>query len=260
MISVIVCSRHDPSWEIHSSHIESTVGTDFEYIRIDNRDNSHSLCSAYNLGVRKAIGDIVVFVHEDVFFITQNWGMLLHSKFNKDKTIGLIGVAGTQYISQDNPFWPAAGRPFIHGKVIHEDKRLHKYIFTIFSESIKDIEVVAVDGLFFSVRKTLFQNIKFDEKTFDRYHFYDLDICMQVRKTHKIFVTSDILVKHLSGGSFDDTWRCYSDAFVNKYEKKLPVSCTDRKPDPANRISFESYDLEKVVSKESVKIIKHIGE
>ena len=75
----------------------------------------------------------------------------------------------------------APGSPFIHGKVVHEERDMGKLILTVFSEENKDIEAVAVDGLFFAMRKSLFDTIRFDKDTFDRFHFYDLDICMQVR-------------------------------------------------------------------------------
>lgn len=242
MISVIVCSRKEPSWDIHKRNITKTINTPFEYLRIDNRNNSYSLCSAYNAGIRKATGDIVVFMHEDVFFMEGNWGKVLESKFKNSET-GLIGVAGTQYISANNPAWVLCGRPFIRGHVIHELNNGSVYNLTVFNHNRNDSRVVAVDGLFFAVRRSLFEKIKFDDITFDGFHFYDLDICMQIGKTHNLIVTWDILVKHLSGGSFDDSWKKYAARFLNKYKSILPVSCTPEIPDLSNRIPFENYDL-----------------
>ena len=62
LISVIVCSKQDHSWDDHERNIKKTVMESHEYIRIDNRFNAHSLCSAYNEGVSKALGEILVFV------------------------------------------------------------------------------------------------------------------------------------------------------------------------------------------------------
>lgn len=242
MISVIVCSRQDHEKSIHEKNVSRTIGSAFEYIRIDNRDNRYSLCSAYNDGVRRAKGDILVFVHEDVFFMEANWGLALEKKF-LDQTIGLVGVAGTQYLFKDVPGWVAAGRPFIHGQVVHEINNGDVYNLTVFSWENKDTDVVAVDGLFFAIRKDLFTKISFDEHTFDGFHFYDLDICMQINKTHRLIVTWDVLLKHQSGGSFDSVWKMYAAKFLAKYSDILPVSCSNSIPDLAARIPFENYDL-----------------
>jgi GT2 family glycosyltransferase len=242
MISVIVCSRRDPSWDIHERNIRKTIGAPFEYIRIDNRNNSYGICAAYNKGVKHATGEILVFMHEDVFSMEGNWGNVLISKF-KDETVGLVGVAGTQYLFAEYPSWVTAGRPFIKGHVIHELNNGKEYYLTVFDWQEKDVDVVAVDGLFFAIRKSLFDTIKFDQQTFDRFHFYDLDICMQIHRTHRLLVTWDLLLKHQSGGSFDESWKMYAARFQEKYRGILPVSTTNVLPDLTRRIPFENCNL-----------------
>ena len=259
MINTIVCSTKDSADKIHRKHIAETVGCDYEYIRIDNAENKYGLGAAYNKGVARATGDILVFLHEDVFIITPKWGQILEDKFKQDNSIGLIGVAGTQYLLKDDPFWVAAGRPFIKGRVFHEIKKENRCILTVFSEEEVDTEVVAVDGLFFAVRKQLFDTIRFDEKTFAQFHFYDLDICMQARKTHKIIITPDILAKHFSGGSFQEEWKMQGEKFIAKYRNELPATCTDTIPDPSNRIPLDSFPLETVLSPQAYTYIRNLG-
>jgi hypothetical protein len=242
-ISVIVCSRKDPSDTLHERNVVKTVGSvTMEYIKVDNRDNRYCIGAAYNEGVGRASGRIAVFMHEDVFFMEGDWGKKLVEKFD-DPLTGLVGVAGTEYLFGDNPGWVAAGRPYIHGHVIHELDNGKVYHLTVFSWDKEDVEVVAVDGLFFAVRKELFPDISFDATTFDGFHFYDLDICMQVRKTHRCLVTWDILVKHQSGGAFDAAWKQYAHRFIEKYHAALPASCTASVPDRTRRIDFENFDL-----------------
>ena len=243
VISVIVCSIKNPDDTLHERNVTKTIGNiPFEYVRIDNRDNSYCLGAAYNEGVRRTKGDVIVFAHEDVFFVEGGWGEKLIEKFNNPE-IGLVGVAGTEYLFKENPGWVVAGRPFIHGHVIHELDNGQIYHLTVFSWDKNDVEVVAVDGLFFSIRRELFTRIRFDDDTFDGFHFYEIDICMQVRRTHKCIVTWDLLVKHQSGGAFDDTWRMYANRFVDKYHSELPASCTTQVPDLSKRVGFENFDL-----------------
>jgi GT2 family glycosyltransferase len=242
MISIIVCSRLDPSNDLHMRNISKTIGTEFEYIRIDNRNNTYNLCSAYNEGVKRSTGETIAFVHEDVFFMEGGWGEKLGNKFS-DPTIGLVGVAGTQYLFSDSPGWVAAGRPFIKGQVVHETNNGNTYNLTVFSWENDDAEVVAVDGLFFAIRRNLFETIKFDDQTFDGFHLYDLDICMQIRQTHRLIVTKEILLKHQSGGSFNNLWQTYANRFLNKYKDELPASCASTIPDRGNRVPFENFNL-----------------
>jgi hypothetical protein len=231
MISVVVCSIQGPAWDLHERNVGRTIGVAHEYLRIDNRGKRTGICTAYNEGARQAQGDIVAFVHEDVFFMLPGWGAVLKSKFDADPHLGIVGVAGTQYLSNERMSWGCAGQPFIKGKVVHELEGGSEFFMSVFSLERNDAEVVAVDGLFFAVRRTLFDRIRFDEATFDAYHFYDLDLCMQVRRTHRIMVTSDILVQHRSAGKADDVWRAYGRRFLDKYKTALPATCAPAEPD-----------------------------
>jgi GT2 family glycosyltransferase len=253
LLSVIVCSRHDPALTVHERNVAKTVGMEHEYVRIDNRAGDHGIGAAYNIGVRRSHGDIVVFVHDDVFFMEKDWGTVLAKKMSGDRSLGLIGVAGTQYLFADKMSWTAAGRPFLRGRVVHELDDGNVFIMTAFSLEKKDAEVVAVDGLFFAVRRELFDRIRFDETTFDRFHFYDLDISMQVGATHRLMVTWDILVKHLSGGKAGDEWRAAGKKFLMKYKDRLPASCIDKIPDPAKKpVLGIDIDLHGKVSQETI--------
>jgi glycosyltransferase involved in cell wall biosynthesis len=243
MISVIVCARQPLSWDFHRLNVEKTIGCKYEYVRVDNTQNTMGICAAYNKGVEQAKGDLLIFIHEDCFFMELGWGNVLYSKFNVDSKLGLVGVAGTQYLTNTIGAWIAAGQPFIKGRVLHELENNTRLILTAFSWDKTDAEVVAVDGLFFAISARLFDRIRFDEGTFPGFHLYDLDICMQVRTTHKLLVTWDIMLKHLSGGTMNDQWREAGKRFLEKYKNELPVSCVNGKPDLAQYKGGMNYDL-----------------
>jgi GT2 family glycosyltransferase len=251
MVSLIVCSKLDPSITLHRNNAEKTAAGRIEYIRIDNREPRTGICNAYNRAVAMSHGEIIVFMHEDAFFMEKGWDSALAKKF-EEPSIGLVGVAGTQYLFAEHPGWVAAGRPFIRGKVIHETGNGENFHLTVFSWDDKDADVVAVDGLFFAIRKKCFDRIAFDEATFDGFHFYDLDICMQVRKTHRLVVTPDIIIKHQSGGSFDATWQKYAQRFLDKHKAELPASCTTAVPDISKRLPFENFDIKGKVPQTTV--------
>ncbi len=229
-ISVIVCSYRSDLAEEHRKNVLETIGYDCEYVRLDNSLGTHGICAAYNKGVELAHGHILAFIHEDVFLTKVGWGKILAEKFRTDNSLGLVGVAGTQYLFADNPFWGAAKNPFLKGRVLHEVDGGTRRVPVVFSPEYGDSEVVAVDGLFFAMRRSLFDTIRFDDRTFDKFHFYDLDICMQARRTHRLIVTTDISVKHLSGGTFDAVWQEYGRRFLVKYRNDLPASCAGMMP------------------------------
>ncbi len=75
------------------------------------------------------------------------------------------------------------------------------------------------------IRKSLFDDglIRFDDKTFDGFHCYDIDICLQVRKAgFDVAVVSDVLAEHLSYGSQNKQWLMASEKLEKKWHDYLP--------------------------------------
>jgi len=245
MISIIVCSRQPASWLLHENHAKMTIGVPCEYIRIDNtQDTFKSLCAAYNEGVRRAKGDILVFMHEDASLETRDWGKVVEEKL-QDKTIGLLGLCGTQYFFADNYEWVAADRPYLKGWIIHPQALIERalpdvkewapendFLMMKFDPTHVDADVVALDGVFLAARREVFDKVKWDDETFDNYHFYDMDISMQIRESgYRVVSTTDIFLIHYTGGVyFNETIKKYGQRFLEKWVKHLPASCADTVP------------------------------
>jgi GT2 family glycosyltransferase len=240
MISVVVCSNKPTEWDMHRRNVAKTIGAEHEYVLVDNRRGQLGICAAYNQGVGRARGEILVFVHDDVFFMETGWGPILEAKF-RDPAVGLVGVAGTKYLFAELLPWYIAGRPFVFGQVVQESGRQQQV--AVYSRETADTEVVVADGLFMAIRADLFRYIRFDEITFDQFQCYDLDICMRVRESHRLLVTRDVKVKHLSTGDFGDKWRIYAGRFLEKYAGLLPASCCDSVPDLKNFCAWENFLL-----------------
>ena len=48
-------------------------------------------------------------------------------------------------------------------------------------------------GVWFCIRKKLFEHVKFDDKNYSGFHFYDIDISMQIQaQGFQIFSVFDI--------------------------------------------------------------------
>ena len=251
MISIITCARKAHPGSMQERNVAKTVAAAHEYIAIDNSDNSTSHAAAYNRAIQRAAGDIFVFVHDDVFFMKQGWGPVLESKFSGDNALGIVGVAGTQYLSADNASWTAAGRPFIKGRLIH-DLENGDFFAVVFSPENGDSDVVVCDGVFLAIRRELFEEVWFDETTFDGDCFYDLDYCMQVSPSNRIIVTTNIVVKKRSTFTYDKKWYESGKRFLEKYREDLPASCVDAIPGPGPHTGSQRVHLKGKLPQETI--------
>ncbi len=75
-------------------NIRATIGVAFEIIPIINSGGRIGICEAYNIGARRSKFGMLCFMHEDVRMHTMSWGKIV-SRILQDKSIGLLGVAGS---------------------------------------------------------------------------------------------------------------------------------------------------------------------
>lgn len=218
MISVVYCTRN--SNPEHQEHLIKSSGLhkNLEIIEIIN--NGESLTKAYNRGLKMAKNNIVVFCHDDIIVETNQWGNKLLKLFSNNLEFGIIGVAGTKYMSETGRWWDDFKKMYGRVKHTHEGKTWQSN----YSDDLGDFieETVIVDGLFFAIDKTKIKNL-FDE-SFDGFHFYDVSFCFQNYLNNvKIGVTTKIRVNHKSIGMTNDEWESNRQKFVEKYGDNLPV-------------------------------------
>lgn len=227
MISIIICSRKPDIPDNLKSNIIDTIGADYELIVIDNSENKYSIFSAYNEGVRRAKFPYLCFMHEDILFHTEDWGVKVIEYF-KDKTVGLIGVVGGHYMPEcPASWWSTECRS---GKILQGQFNDEKYTTEKFEwrrykpDDSERVEVAVVDGLWFCIPKDLFLDIKFDEQVFSGFHCYDTDICYQISNTGcSVNVVFDILIEHKSYGNQDLSFYKERTKCFNKWAENLPL-------------------------------------
>ena len=179
----------------------------------------YSLTEVYNMGLKKASNDIIVFCHDDIKFDTKNWGRKLLKHFSKTD-YGVVGVAGCRYLPQSGKWWEIASE--MMGQVYHEHegKRWLSTYNPKFGNSV--LPAVLVDGLFFGVVRSRIKE-SFDESV-KGFHFYDLNFCVQnYLKGVKIGVISNIDITHLSIGMTNEEWENNRIIFSEKYKNDLPI-------------------------------------
>ena len=216
--SIVISTRKIDQYYIDL--LKATSGVKgVEVIAFENSDGQ-SLTKLYNEGLIKTKNDIVLFCHDDLKFDTRNWGRKLLNHFKRSPEYGIIGVAGTRYLSSTGRWWEDFSK--MHGAVYHEDNG--RRWLTRYSKDIgnKLDDVILVDGLFFAINKKLLKH-KFN-KDVEGFHFYDVDFCFSnYLEGVKIGVCADIKITHLSIGRTNDEWEENRKVFAEKYKEKLPV-------------------------------------
>lgn len=196
MISIIICSRKPVVPSQLTQNIAETIGCKYELVVIDNSHSEYTIFQAYNEGVKRSQGEMLCFMHDDVLLKTDHWGETIERHFQKDGQIGLIGFAGTHFLPDTPMYWYSS--PFVSQRNLNNDQgTVEEHFHEDWFGERNLIEVVAVDGFCFFVRRSLFNQIAFDEKTYKGFHLYDMDICMQViHAGYKVGVCRDVLTEH----------------------------------------------------------------
>ena len=225
MISIIICSRKANIPKELKENIASTIGCEYELCVIDNSRNEYNIFSAYNEGIRRAKGDILCFMHEDVLFHSENFGKILEQIYLQ-KDIGAVGIVGAQYMTKVSSaaWWessPASGC-IIQGQT--DSNGIYKAHLESDGKVEKITDVVVLDGCFITIRANLFKKIKWDDDTFDSFHMYDMDICMQIiHEGYRVCITPDILIEHKSLGTLNPSYYESLRTFKEKWQKQLPI-------------------------------------
>ena len=256
MISIIICSRRNIFSDELKLNISTTIGCDYELVIIDNHNNTYSIFQAYNEGVHRAKGELLCFCHDDVLFLSSNWGQRVISYFRDMDDLGVLGVAGAHFLPSSPMYWSSS--PFISEHNLNNDSGVHEEFFhEDYFQDTDSIEVVAVDGLCFFMPRRIFDRVWFDEKSYRGFHLYDMDICLQVIKEGmKVIVCRDILIEHswsekdMERGKSLNTLDRNLSIFCNKWKHMLPVVRGISMPDYTikrlDNLCYFAYDAKMV--------------
>lgn len=222
MISVIICSVNPSDLEKISNSMKDTIGVQYEIVPIYNNENNFSLLEAYDKGALVSKYEFLVFVHEDVEFITNNWGEKLLNILNA-KEIGVVSVAGSTYLPSVPSGWYLPDERY--NKVfIHQGFKYCTKPVRLDDQGEDLTPVFLLDGVFLAMRKTVWQEFQYN-KYLDGFHAYDVDISQRVSSEYQNVFTKQIEILHHSEGKVDknyfDAILEYKKAFVNfKYPKR----------------------------------------
>jgi protein O-GlcNAc transferase len=219
-VSAIVCSiRPD-----YFAHIKSRLKARFSKheIEVIGIHDAKSLCEGYNRGAAKAKGDVLIFCHDDIDIVHEDFAdrVIYHLK-----THDLVGVAGTSRLVDGD--WGHGGVPHLHGQIIHRPpderevsvKKMASFIYLAIGLQQPVIEKIqAVDGVFIATHRHVWEAIRFDEATFNGFHLYDIDFSYRAFQAgYKLAIPLDLLLVHFSTGRYDVEWQKHNLRFLQKF-------------------------------------------
>lgn len=253
------------------------LGDDIDVIMKQCDGINHTLTRCYNEIINESKTDIVITMHNDVYFeymdrYPDSISNIFIKLFEETQDCGIFGVIGGSSMFKSTPKWACGAT---NGHVIQGYKykeKGHEYVnlgdLVPFSWDVK--EALTVDGLFLAINKKRIKSL-FDE-TNHSFNFYDLDFCISNKiRGCKVYVTKTILLRHESEGDFSKKYSKDSEYFLKKYDYILPLNVNDdisnniseKQDKPTNKRFFdkviclhlsESKDREESVLKEVKKV------
>lgn len=223
MISLIVARNDD---KIFQEYLDKSLepfrqrNIDFQIYGIHNTQELNSMYSKYNTGIalaNPADDDILVFVHEDVRIVDENFFHKLSLVFEKRKDVGVVGIVGTKELDI-NGWW-------INDRKHHVGHWIQGYDDGSQREMIRKIgydeNMLVVDGCCFAVRGKVAKQIPFMATLFSGYfHFYDYSYCISVLEAGWKVAVADILIYHKSEGGLPANWHEAKNIFHKHYVTK----------------------------------------
>lgn len=207
--------KHNPEF---IEYLKKSSG--FKKINVIEKINNgeKSLSQVYNEILNESETEVVVLCHDDIYFDSTSWYHKILKHFEKND-YGILGVAGTTFMSESGMWWEDRKKMF--GIVNHEHggKKWQSKYSEDLGKKIK--QTIIVDGLFMAIHKKRIKE-SFDE-TVDGFHFYDINFCFpNYLKNVKIGVVTDIRITHKSIGATDQSWENNRLLFSAKYKENLP--------------------------------------
>ncbi|AOY78385.1 hypothetical protein BJL90_14675 [Clostridium formicaceticum] len=220
-ICFIICVNNKRKSEKALSHINSLKipdGCKVEKIIIND---AKYLTEAYNRAMRSTNAKYKVYMHQDVYITNQNFIADIINVFQRDKAIGMIGVAGAKILPQNGLLHQSNHK---YGNLIHiphlDGKQL-PWRFGNFRNAYETVK--GIDGLIMITQ----YDVPWREDLFTGWHFYDVSQSLEfIKAGYKVVVPKmeKVWCIHDCPKSEKERYKSYDkyrEIFVNVYKKYL---------------------------------------
>ena len=144
-------------------YIEAQTFKEVELIALDNRECAFSSAAkALNYGARQAVGSILVFMHQDVYLWDKEAIQKIYDALSHESKL-IVGAAGVSKSDKK-----------VHYEIVESKELKIKRCLPI---SQDNCDAITLDECLIAMRKTRWDQLKFDEQTCSDWHLYSVDIC-----------------------------------------------------------------------------------
>lgn len=216
-IAFIICTNNEIQFSECKLYINKLIipeGFETELIPIYG---AVSMTSGYNIGLQKTDAKYKIYMHQDVYIINKYFLCNIIDIFNKDNTIGMIGMIGSPCIPPSAIMWlgDRVGnyRTWPLGKYEHEKISKDSIIY----------EAESVDGFMMATCV----DIPWRSDIFDGWDFYDVSQSFEARrKGYKVVVPDQESTWCIhDDGVIMSLWNYdkYRRSLLNNYSEMIPV-------------------------------------
>lgn len=215
---------------VESASMQENVTID--YVLIDNRTNQFaSAAAALNYGAKKAKGEVLVFLHQDIEFLEKSALSDIY-RFGVTNQNTIFGAAGVKSKLVDTG-------EFFSSMYAGEDKVQYKCCTA-------PANCYTLDECLIACHKDVMKRIKFDEETCNGWHLYGADFCLQAGliPEYSVMVIPMDYVWHKSNGNADKYYIKTQDLLAKKYRGKYKIINTTngfQYTNPVKRLFVSTY-------------------
>jgi Flp pilus assembly protein TadD len=210
-VSVVYCSIDDRK-DAAAERLYRRLFAGYRHEIIAIRD-AESLAEAYNRGIGASVGDIVVLSHDDVDVLASDFAPRLFHYLRRFDVIGAIGAT-----EMTGPSWSWSRHPHLCGWITHRPQPDGEWRAAVVDPRPSAGEIRVLDGVFLAAHRAVFDEVAFDEETFDGFHLYDIDWSYRASLAgFRLGTAGDLLLVHESVGRYDEAWATYADLFCAKH-------------------------------------------
>lgn len=159
-----------------------------------NNEENMGMVKTIQQGYERSTGDVVVFLHNDVYLYREDWDEYVLDIFREHEDIGGVGLFGSQgvYVNggrmQDVPAGFAAGWSNMLEAELHGVRMQAK------------MEYVSIfDGYFMAFRRTVLDAVGGIDQRYKYHHLYDRDMSLEVLRHGYKNAVIDLPSHHASG-------------------------------------------------------------
>ena len=213
-VAFILCVNNDELYDEALLYLSDLIVPDGYGVEIIDIRNASSMCNGYNHALKLTEAKYKVYIHQDVFICNKHFIEDILRIF-ENHNIGCIGLAGTTELPKNGIWWRSDTRC---GKVVHENEyeECKKMDFGYIDEEYKKVEVL--DGFMLATQ----YDVSWREDLFTGWHFYDISMCMEMKKRgYDVVVANqgkDYWAIHSAGTKMlDPAYEDYRKIFLNEY-------------------------------------------